>query len=777
MTTLQLSSKAKTLQALKPVLKSASVLDVFRFKAINYKKSANKIISEVQKKFLGLEVIIRSSSASEDNEVTSHAGGFSSVLNVKTDSIKSIDNAIKEVIQSYGDQVEAADEVFVQPMLQNVDMCGVLFTADIDTLSPYYIVNYDESGSTSSVTSGESNDLKTYICSKNNDIPYIAKISELIIAAKECEEIFDYEYLDIEFAWANDTLYILQVRKIVTLNKDNLSNIKLPDALYKLHKKIEKLNAPHPNLLGEKVIFGVMPDWNPAEMIGLRPKRLALSLYKELITDETWAYQRDNYGYRNLRSHPLLVSLLGVPYIDARISFNSFIPKTLNEQTSTKLVNYYLDKLIQNKEFHDKVEFEIIFSCYFFGLDKQLKVLKEHSFSNEEILEIEGKLRSLTNNIINTKEGLYKKDLEKIEILKEKFYSITHSEISLIDKIYWTIKDVKRYGTLPFAGIARAGFIAVQFLRSFITEGVFSVEEYGEFLNSLNTVSKNMAFDFNHMPKEEFLIVYGHLRPGTYDILSQRYDEAFEEYFSTEKSSAEVKHTFCFSPAQKQKIEGLIKKNHLNTNFDELILFIKEAIEGREYAKFMFTKHLSQTLLYMEEFGKRFDLPKAEIAFLDIQVVLSLYSNLGHRNVVDILTSNINLNKQFYEYTKAVKLPPLISQSDDIYHFFLMDNQPNFVTLKSIKEEVITEDKHSSYNLEGKIVCIQSADPGYDYLFSKKIGGLITCYGGANSHMAIRCAEMSIPAVIGCGEVRFTKYQKAKIIKIDAANKQVKVIS
>ncbi len=45
-------------------------------------------------------------------------------------------------------------------------------------------------------------------------------------------------------------------------------------------------------------IFGVMPDWNPAEIIGLRPWPLSLSLYRELVTDAIWAYQRDNYGYR-----------------------------------------------------------------------------------------------------------------------------------------------------------------------------------------------------------------------------------------------------------------------------------------------------------------------------------------------------------------------------------------------------------------------------------------------------------------------------------------------
>ena len=35
-----------------------------------------------------------------------------------------------------------------------------------------------------------------------------------------------------------------------------------------------------------------MPDWNPAEIIGIRPKPLDLSLYKELITDHVWAKNR-----------------------------------------------------------------------------------------------------------------------------------------------------------------------------------------------------------------------------------------------------------------------------------------------------------------------------------------------------------------------------------------------------------------------------------------------------------------------------------------------------
>ena len=41
--------------------------------------------------------------------------------------------------------------------------------------------------------------------------------------------------------------------------------------------KIAEATRPHPYLRGKRSIFGVMPDWNPAEIIGVRPRPLALS--------------------------------------------------------------------------------------------------------------------------------------------------------------------------------------------------------------------------------------------------------------------------------------------------------------------------------------------------------------------------------------------------------------------------------------------------------------------------------------------------------------------
>lgn len=159
-------------------------------------------------------------------------------------------------------------------------------------------------------------------------------------------------------------LYCLQVRPLVIQNKINFSHSLPIEALKRLQKRFLSLQRTIANVYGKKAIFGVMPDWNPAEMIGLKPKRLALSLYKEIITDGIWAYQRDNYGYLNLRSHPLMHSFLGIPYIDVRLSFNSFIPKTLDSAIASKLVDFYLDTLKNKPYLHDKIEFDIVYSCY-----------------------------------------------------------------------------------------------------------------------------------------------------------------------------------------------------------------------------------------------------------------------------------------------------------------------------------------------------------------------------------------------------------------------------
>ena len=99
--------------------------------------------------------------------------------------------------------------------------------------------------------------------------------------------------------------------------------------------------------------------------------------------------------------------------------------------------------------------------------------------------------------------------------------------------------------------------------------------------------------------------------------------------------------------------------------------------------------------------------------------------------------------------------------------------EPNFITQKSITSDVVLMNDIEGQVIENKIVFIRAADPGYDFLFAKGIGGLVTQFGGANSHMAIRCAELGIPAVIGAGEQNYTEWSRYNRVTIDCLKRQV----
>jgi phosphohistidine swiveling domain-containing protein len=760
-------SKAKTLQYLKTKIKNAKILPLLIFKS---NEDIDEMSYKIYKTF-NTNIIIRSSSVNEDTNKFSNAGMFKTILNIDSNKIDDIKKAIKEVINSYIN-INEDDEILVQPMLKNVKISGVAFSRDIDTLSPYYIINYDESGKTDSVTSGTSNKLKTYIEFKNKTIKRDNKfLDKLINSIKEIENIFNNNALDIEFAYNGNDIYIFQVRAIVKNSKCNLSYLNLDKPLFKLYKKIKKLNTQHPNLLGSYTMFGVMPDWNPAEIIGKKPNPLALSLYKELITDSIWAYQRDNYGYRNLRSHPLLVSFLGVAYIDVRVSFNSFIPKNLDENIAFKLVDYYLSELKKQPSHHDKVEFEIVFSCFDFDTPNRLQKLLNNDFSQNDINKISKSLLTLTNNLFS----FYKKDLEKIDILNKKYEDIINSNLSIIDKVYWLNENCKRYGTLPFAGLARTAFVAMSFLKSFVNTSIITIDEYNSFLNSLNTINKNLNIDIKRLSKNEFLEKYGHLRPGTYDITSKRYDENFDKYFGNCKLKIED-ISFEFKQEQLLKIDKHLKQNSIKISAKELIEFIKNSLEAREYAKFVFTKSLSQILVLLEKFANKYSISKEDLAYLDYKRVLELYSSLKCKDVKDVFLENIKQNKLSYKITQAIKLPDLITNEEDIYRFYNLQSGANFITNNKIEAEIIKDEEIYTKEVSNKIVCIKSADPGYDFLFSKNIGALVTCYGGANSHMAIRCAELNIPAIIGIGEDDYNRLSKASLMFIDCKTQNYIII-
>lgn len=766
------TTKAETLQKLRMLVEHSKVLPQVSFTVGQYMDDPCLPFMLLEEAGLvDQELIVRSSAINEDTTESSNAGKFLSVGNVCGE--KNILSAVAQVVSSMGTARE--NQVFIQPFLKHVTLCGVAFTTDPNTLGNYYVINYDDTtGSTSSVTDGTGTALKTFYCFKTHWQDAPLELRPILAACVELEKICQSNTLDIEFAVVDGTVYLLQARPLI-LHGESRNLEEQEHDLSCIYRMLRTSGASQPNVLGDKAIYGVMPDWNPAEMIGIRPHPLALSLYQEIITNGVWAYQRDNYGYRNLRSFPLMLDFCGLPYIDTRASFNSFVPKALPEDLAQKLVNYYLFRLQEDPSKHDKVEFEIAFTCYTLDIQNRVSVLEQYGFSETERKQIVDSLRDMTNTIIDNERGLWKKDMHKIEILTEMHHMIMQSTLEPIAKIYWLLEYCKRYGTLPFAGLARAGFIAVEFLKSMVGEGLLDNKEKDAYMNSLSTVGKNISQDITALSPEAFQKKYGHLRPGTYDICSPRYDQAGEQYFNSTRqekiSDGEEDQVFRLTIEQFSRFQQTLDKHGLQVNVLEMFHFIKQAIEGREYSKFVFTHTLSDVLELLAQIGEQYGFSREEMSYIEIQPLLRSY--VSSNDVRELLQESILQGKKKFARTSGIVLPPLIWSPEQAYSFFFPDGVPNFITQKSCTGQTVSLPTQD--DISGKIVLIRSADPGYDWIFSHGIVGFITAYGGANSHMAIRSAEFGIPAVIGVGEKLFQRYAQATFLTIDC-QKQIVTI-
>jgi len=766
------STKAGILADLGPLLKSARVAQLVYFTVENWLSDRAFQLTRTLQVLGSDAVIVRSSSHREDGTTASNAGAFLSVLNVAPEALA---DAVERVIASYG-KATSDDEVLIQPMLQNVVRSGVAFSHDPNTCAPYHIINWSDGSNTTAITGGQ--DGRTWQSAALSALEPPAELKCVVALLTELQDLFGGEAIDCEFAVTLEneveTLWLLQARPLI-MPYASESAEQQANRLSLVCEKVARGMRPHPFLMGQRTVYGVMPDWNPAEVIGIRPKSLALSLYRELVTDAIWAYQRHNYGYRNLRSFPLMPHFFGLPYIDVRLSFNSFIPVDLEESLAGRLVDYYIDRLLAEPTLHDKVEFEIVYSCYTLDLPERLERLAEAGFSSDECATIATSLRNLTNRIIHPKEGLWRDDAAKLDTLNARREALLASNADPLERIYWLLEDAKRYGTLPFAGLARAGFVAVQMLRSLVSVGVFSQQDYDAFMLSLTTISGQLARDRAMLDQATFLSRYGHLRPGTYDLLSPRYDEAPELYFdwAVRPPTPEPARPFSLTLPQMREIARLLQAHGLNPDAVGLFDFLQAGIELRELAKFHFTRNLSDALSLAATYGEQWGFNREDIAHCDIGVLQELHVAAAHPR--EMLREAIEQGKARYRDTLALALPPLIARPEDVWGFESPKTAPNFITQKALTAPVAKCEQRE--RLAGAIVCIHNADPGFDWLFAYPIVGLITAWGGANSHMAIRAGELGLPAVIGAGEDCYRRWSGAQRLHLDCAGRRVEVLA
>ena len=768
MTIYNLKNKAENLIFLQKKKFNIPKLSIYYCKDFHKKK--NLIIRNIQKSF-NEKIAIRSSSKDEDGSRYSYAGKYKSFININPKNTNLLKKKIHEVILSY----KNSDNIFfIQSMVKDIILSGVVLSRDLNSYNPYFVINYNKGSNPSLVTSGK---IKTQSIKyfPNQKYKIYKKFRNLINISIKLKKIYGCD-IDIEFCINNKgKVFILQVRKLnLTKNFKNkyLDEKSFSNYLKNLEKKIIKLKVQQNNELGRTTYFGVMPDWNPAEIIGKKPKPLALSLYRELITDHVWSENRYKYGFKDLSQFHLMTTFYDTPFIDIKVDFNSWLPRNLKKQTQTKLINHYLNKFKKNKNFHDKIEKEIIYSCYSLNLEKKVSKDLKKTLTKSEIKNLINSLKNINNFAIKEKS----EDFKKVKSLLFKQKKIQQSKLYYFDKIYWHVENCKKFGTLPFAGLARCGFIAIELIESFVNGGIISEEDKNKFLNSIDTISSEISNDIFKLSKLNFIKKYGHIRPNSYEITSLNYRDGYQKYFKNRKKKLFKKKTFSFSKDQKSKILKFIRQFNSQLSLNELINFIKDSIKLREYSKFVFMKSIDLIFENLKQFAKKYKIKSSDLSYLKINDITNFYHNLNSGKTLSVINKMIKDNKKEFIENFYIELPDVIFEPKDLYIINIPKEIPNYITSMECEGNLTSLHLNKKINISNKVVCIENADPGFDFIFSHKIKGLITKFGGFNSHMSIRCSELGIPAIIGVGKNNYDKILNSNKIKFSCKNKTFQLI-
>ncbi|MDP3771737.1 MAG: PEP-utilizing enzyme, partial [bacterium] len=392
-------------------------------------------------------------------------------------------------------------------------------------------------------------------------------------------------------------------------------------------------------------------------------------------------------------------------------------------------------------------------------------------------------LGALTANALTGRVASIASQLERVRHLERRRTQLlaTHPEPHLA-VVVALLEDCVTLGTIPFSIVARHAFIATSFIRSLIHCGVLAPEDARGITTSIRTVASVFVDDLDacaagQLTKDVFLERYGHLRPGTYDICSPRYDQREDIFHGVLQRAGRhaVSQTPTLTTTQHVQIAELLSTHDLDITVEAFFAYIRDAITAREYAKFVFTKNLSDALEILGGWGENVGLSREELSFIEIHEILDTLNTATGRTLEQHLRERSRAGRMAHELTQAMQLPYLIERPEDVAIVPLLLHKPNFITTLTVRAPLVFLDgKHlHAPELTGRIVAIESADPGFDWVFTRDIRGLVTKYGGANSHMAIRCAEFGLPAAIGCGEQIFDRICHARAIELNCSEGRV----
>lgn len=781
------ATKAETLAALR-VHDPTLVPDLWHFPAAAWPRARAAIVLRVLASLHGARLAVRSATHAEDREGASRAGHFRSVLDVPR-TPAALARAVDAVVASF--EGDPADRVLVQDMAHDVIASGVLLTRDPVGGGPYLVFEYDEGSATDAVTRGATTPRRLVLhrSVRSRDLAD-PRLRRLVVLARRIERLAARSALDLEIAErSGGRLAVLQVRALASTHTPGLDR-RVDGVLADVARELAQRSRPRRGLAGHATILGQMPDWNPAELIGTFPSPLAGSLFAHLVTDDVWQRARAAMGYRPLPGVALVTILGGRPWVDVRASFNSFLPSGLDAATAGALVDAWLERLRRNPTLHDAVELEVAQTVHDFAFHPTHAARYGGMLTRGALARYQARLGALTARMVDLAcRASLSRALAAAQAGEvERRRCAARSTRDELREALALLAACRAHGTLPFAVVARHAFAGEALLRSAVARGALEPERATALRASIRTVASDVARDFvaaarGRLPRASFLARWGHLRPGSFDVTSRRYDarpELFDDLPTGAADASEVgsvPQPFVLTSREASALDALCREHALRVDGAGLVAYVARAVAGREDVKLGLTRPLSAALELLAAWAARRGLDRDALAHLTLDDLRAAAVRPGEHDA-RALEERIAERRARRAVERAVRLGPLLRDARDLHVLADEPARPTFVTRHVVCAPPVVLDASSvsARSLAGRVVCIQSADPGYDWIFAQPIAALVTCFGGGNSHMAIRCLELRVPAAIGVGEPLFDRICGAPRVELRCDDRLVRCI-
>ncbi|MGD8202159.1 PEP-utilizing enzyme [Ornithinimicrobium sp. W1679] len=759
-------SKAATLRHLSELGAAAFDIDPFiEFTRREWESSPTDVLESVRTADLGPRVAVRSSATAEGLEPSSSPGIFATVLNVDISISLDLVEAVERIFGSFAKSSSTMNlddqRVLVQTFVDDVSVAGVVTTLDANRV-PYLTVEYDDrTGRTDSVTSGL--DAKRLVLSPAaNDIP--AQWTSLCEAVRIVSTELDRADLVIEFAIdREDRVHIFQAWDRGRTPVASASE--LHRAIIALEGQLDDLRGTRP-----RVVLSDMADWNPAEILGKDAGPLDISLYRHLLTDLSCREARRDLGY-SFGEYPLMVELGTRPYVDVGRSIASLSPGRLSPTTQSTYADACLSILEARPSLHDKLEHSVLFTYWPFRGHEALVERFQALLPSTALEELSGALRVLTGDLFARWSDVIdgcSRDILMLDDWRRQNRRPENLNAGATVFIAEALEVCRKFGALPFATVARLAFIADGLVKEMAAAEAITDADVKAFWCGINTPADEFLQDLgSDLHLERIVERYGHLRPHSYNIDSLRYRDRSD--FLSRLSTGYRTASRPDGATQNTVIDRALAdycRAELGVSDDSLLTshMLSRAISTREWHKFSFTSLLGDVLELIADIAETGGLTRSDARKARIESILAAPDVAGVYQAIEAgMSRHIVLDLAYPDMIRSHRGLQVVESAVP---------EPTFVTDAIVEGEVVVlgDGDADPSTIDGRIVLIESADPGCDWIFSRPLLALVTCYGGVSSHIAIRCQEAQIPAAIGCGTATYAALSQLASIAIDCGN-------